>query len=456
MRAVAIAILIGLAACGSEPDYLTTEELMDPEACKSCHPIHYREWSGSMHAYAAEDPVFRAMNQRGQDDTHGELGDFCVACHAPVALRLGLTTDGTNLDDVPAYARGVTCYFCHSVDEITGDHNALLDLADDGVLRAGVQDPVASPKHPSAYSALIDGGSQDSSKMCGSCHDVQTPAGVHLERTFAEWQTTIFGSADPTKHLSCAACHMFGHTGTIADVPSVRVPERIRHEHTFAAVDVALTDWPEMDAQREAITRDLNGALLPRLCVVPLDGGRIDYRLDNVAGGHMVPTGVAHDRRMWAEVTAYGDGDAIIFQSGAVGDGVDPETTLEADPHLWEIRDHAFDADGKPATFFWQVRDVQSALLPPTVTVDPLDPRYDHSVTHSYPVPGQLPNIKRVVATVKMRALPYELIGSLETSGHLSAAAAQGVRDAMPTLTLTGTTLEWTDATDDLGGCVNP
>ena len=43
-----------------------------------------------MHAYAAEDPVFLAMNQRGQRETNGELGDFCVQCHAPVAVHVGL------------------------------------------------------------------------------------------------------------------------------------------------------------------------------------------------------------------------------------------------------------------------------------------------------------------------------------------------------------------------------
>ena len=49
---------------GQEPVTLTREQLLDPEACKDCHPRHYREWTSSMHAYAADDPVFLAMNQR--------------------------------------------------------------------------------------------------------------------------------------------------------------------------------------------------------------------------------------------------------------------------------------------------------------------------------------------------------------------------------------------------------
>ena len=110
-------------ACGPDdgPKDLTREQLMDAEECKSCHPVHYEQWSGSMHAYAADDPVFLAMNARGQEETNGELGDFCVQCHAPMAVRTGATTDGLNLADVPQSLKGVTCYFCHSAESVGGE-----------------------------------------------------------------------------------------------------------------------------------------------------------------------------------------------------------------------------------------------------------------------------------------------------------------------------------------------
>ncbi|MFS8068718.1 MAG: multiheme c-type cytochrome, partial [Byssovorax sp.] len=85
----ASAALLGSGACsgggssgtgGAFAAKLTTEELMDPQACVRCHEEHVRAWSGSMHAYAAEDPVFVAMNARGQRETNGALGDFCVKC----------------------------------------------------------------------------------------------------------------------------------------------------------------------------------------------------------------------------------------------------------------------------------------------------------------------------------------------------------------------------------------
>jgi hypothetical protein len=109
---------------------MTREELLDPLTCKECHAEHYQQWSGSMHAYASTDPVFLAMNARGQQDTGGALGNFCVNCHAPMAVREGAITDGgANLSEVPSHLQGVTCYFCHNVERVDGTHNNPLVLA---------------------------------------------------------------------------------------------------------------------------------------------------------------------------------------------------------------------------------------------------------------------------------------------------------------------------------------
>ena len=120
MKYLVLAVL--LVACGDEK--YSVEKLQDPETCKECHPKHYDQWSGSMHAYAADDPVFVAMNKRGQRDTNGELGDFCLTCHAPMALQLGTAT-GTNFDPaaLTRETRGITCFFCHNVEQVTDDHN---------------------------------------------------------------------------------------------------------------------------------------------------------------------------------------------------------------------------------------------------------------------------------------------------------------------------------------------
>src|SRR3954451_8105548 len=103
MVACALGAVLAHAGCGGGGTPVTPldrEALLDPETCKTCHPVAYQEWSGSMHAYASEDPVFRAMNKRAQRESDNALGDLCVKCHAPMAVQEGLTADGLNLDTV--------------------------------------------------------------------------------------------------------------------------------------------------------------------------------------------------------------------------------------------------------------------------------------------------------------------------------------------------------------------
>ena len=437
-----------IGACG-QPDYLSTEELMDPQTCQDCHPKHYREWSGSMHAYAADDPVFLAMNQRGQDETDGELGDFCVKCHAPMAVHTGATVDGLNLAELPQSQKGVTCYFCHNVKAVEGTHNNPLVLADDKVMRGGVSDPVANDAHPTAYSTLHDRNSMESSALCGSCHDIVTQAGVHLERTFSEWQETVFASDIPQAHLSCSKCHMVGDVdGVIADVPGV--PLRKPKDHAFPGVDVALTEWPEIDAQLMGIERDLFAAVTPKLCAEPPGPLSFTYILDNVFAGHMLPTGAAADRRGWVEIIAYDDSDQVVFQSGVVAEG-QPVAELPGlgDDQLWQIRDFARDGSGAEAHMFWDVREVDSQLLLPAVTNDPGDPRFSHSVQRTYNmVLASAP--ARVTARMRLRPVGLDVLDDLIASGHLDAV----YRDRIRTFDLVGTALEW--RTDHGLGCIDP
>jgi len=253
-------VLALLAACGDDGPALAIAELQDPNTCNTCHPAHYTQWSGSMHAYASEDPVFVAMNKRGQRETNNQLGPFCVQCHAPMAVQLGLT-NGVDFDPaaLPAAAKGITCYFCHNVKSVADTHNNGLVLANDQTMRARIKDPVTSPAHHSAYDKLMDSDANQS-ELCGSCHDVVTPRGVALERTFEEWKTTFFSEADPLHHLTCGSCHMRSSKDVIADVPGLDVKSRDHgfHEHLWPGVDTALSAFPEAAAQATAVQRDLD------------------------------------------------------------------------------------------------------------------------------------------------------------------------------------------------------
>src|SRR6476620_7117024 len=96
-------LLVAIAACSQGPSTpsttaattYTVEQLKNPETCKDCHPKQYQEWSGSMHAYATDDPLFVAMNKMGQQ---ANIGPFCVKCHAPMAVHEGTNDGGVELD----------------------------------------------------------------------------------------------------------------------------------------------------------------------------------------------------------------------------------------------------------------------------------------------------------------------------------------------------------------------
>lgn len=438
-----VALGCGNGESGGEAQaYLDRAAMLDPETCKECHATHHDEWAGSMHAYAGDDPVFRAMNARGQRETNGALGDFCVKCHAPIAVREGLTKDGTNLDSVPAWAKGVGCYFCHSVDAVTGTHDAAVHLADDLVMRGGLENPLPNRAHRASYSALHDRNGFDSTKLCGACHDIVSPAGAHLERTYAEWQASLYSHTD--KGLACGQCHMDGRDGIAATYPGVGL--RRVHGHGFPGVDVALGDFPGRDGQRAAVQQKLDDSTLQAaLCVSQQAGGAVvQVVLDNVGAGHRFPSGATQDRRAWVEVIAYAKGQPI-YQSGVVPDGQSAVASADAD--MWLLRDCIFDGGGKEVHSFWEAASYDGNSLPAPITFDQASP--DFYLTHVYRnYPSQpktwLPSYPdRVTMRVRIRPMGLDVLDGLVASGDLDPS----VRDAIPTFDLGSTKLEWTAAT---------
>jgi hypothetical protein len=435
----------------SLPGALTREQLRDPETCKDCHPKHYREWSSSMHAYAAQDPVFIAMNQRGQRETGGELGDFCVRCHAPMAVVDGLTKDGLNLDSLPDRTRGVSCYFCHNITGIEGDHNGMLRLADDTTMRGPIRDPVQPVAHRAEFSEIYEDTHPQNTAMCGACHDVVTPSGVHLERTLQEYRSGIFSKSatgEPPAFDSCTGCHMRPQRGLAAVAPE-GAPERSLHEHLWAGVDLPLTDFPNAAALRGAVEDCELGKSVSffTLEVTPPD---LFSFLIETGAGHNQPSGSAQDRRMWLEFLAYDDNGALLPEqsSGNIADGEiedKPPGDPNHDPQLAMFRDHIYDAAGEPVHMFWEAR--KSASHPegyeshtlPVATTTYVEGR--HAVLKQYRASGPDGLPARVTARLRMRPIGVDVLQDLVDSGDLDPAIAA----RMPTLSL-GAQIEWTRA----------
>jgi hypothetical protein len=452
-----------VADAGPNAGMLSRNELLDANTCNLCHKSHYDDWSHSVHAYASDDPVFVAMNKRGQRETNGSLGDFCVKCHAPMAVIDGKTTDGLNLASLEQKYKGVTCFFCHTVDALAGTHNAALSLSGT-VIHGEYSDPVSNGAHGSTYTSLFNRDLQDTSRMCGACHDIVVRnTNAFIERTFCEWTHSAFNNVYENGGSSCVQCHMDEGLTKVPIAQAQNVPVRTYHSHLWPGVDVPLNAAD--DVQKTAVQSFLGRTFQGALCVTGANGIRVI--LDPVNTGHQWPTGSAQDRRAWAEVIAY-SGGSVIYSSGVVPDGmpvvdVDPSK----DPDLWLLRDQMFGADGSLVSMFWQAASAIGNEIPELATFDRTSLGfYRTHVQQLYPrfSPGvpkplmQAPD--RVTLRMRLQPIGQDVLNDLVQSGDLDPNVAA----SMPTYDVSFTmpdgsvqpTLEWTPASANYMNYADP
>lgn len=424
----------GQAKADDPAPKLTREELQNPQSCAGCHPDHYREWSGSMHAFAGVDPVFLALNKRMQRETNGALGTFCVQCHAPLAVQTGATKDGLNLAQLDPKLLGVNCFFCHNAQFVGGNlHNNPLKLSGDLVMRGGFTKPVPNTAHEAQYSPSLDQHNDASTIFCGSCHDIVNPQSAHIERTFEEWKKSHNAVEE---RQSCSACHMPERTGLAAQAPGVLV--RKVHDHSMPGVDLALTAFPERETQRIAVKKILDDAISAKLCVTADAAGvRVEVTLRSERVGHSFPSGSAQDRRVWVELEGT-RGGAVAFTSGQI-----PErkaVSASADSQILLLRDYHYDAEDHETELFWKTVRFKNVQLPVAPSLK--SPDSARSIVHPYAFPGALP--EKVTMRVKIRPLDFDLLDALVSSGDLDP----GVADLVPTFVLASTQLTWVPGAD--------
>ena len=215
------------------------------------------------------------------------------------------TKDGLDLDRLPDKLRGVSCYFCHNVTGIDGDHNAMLHLANDTTMRGPIRDPHEPYVHRAEFRRCSRTRTRRATPMCGGCHDIVMPTGVHLERTLQEYRSGIFSKSatgSPPAFDSCVGCHMPGQQAFAASVPGVSL--RRVHEHLWPGIDVALTDFPHRDAMRSAVEDCQLGKSVSFFTLEVTPPDLFSFQIETNAG-HNQPSGAAQDRRMWLEVLAY-------------------------------------------------------------------------------------------------------------------------------------------------------
>ena len=430
---------------------LSTESILDPKSCQPCHPLHYAEWRASVHASAADSPAFLAINRLGQEETDGSLGAFCVQCHAPVAVALGETTDGLNLTDLPARSRGITCAYCHQIEHVNGTYNNPLQWSQDGVMRGGIERPQSNSAHQSQYHILLDGQKNESSRLCGACHDIVIPSGIHLERTYQEWSESIFASDESIQSSSCGSCHMpsrRARTNSELESFSRSVSGEDYHDHLMPAVDLVYTSKHDQALKeltgrtlRDEVQRELDLTLLSELCAeLGVSGGAdVEVYLENVSAGHRFPSGAALDRRLWVELSAYSREGEQLFTSGELSETEPAAYKAKDDPLMWLLRDSAFDPKGIETHKFWEINTVDRSTLPPSrpIRSSSINDEEPH-VLRRYRF-GTAKAIYEIRMKVLLRPIALEFLYDLRDLGLLD----QDFIRAQPTYELTSATLIW-------------
>jgi len=208
--------------------YATEGRFPSASTCRSCHESQYRDWSVSMHAFAQLSPTMEAQSAEITRQFNGTIGVFCTRCHTPVGTTMGEGAKLPNAQRSPVSLEGVTCVVCHRINTkygkvvgniafAQGDQFAKVFGGLDGKEVEAIAKTGGIATAPGKQGAQMHATADffepmTTSAFCGQCHEVINPAGVHLQDTYSQWQSSQ-AARDGTR---CQDCHM----GTISGIKS--------------------------------------------------------------------------------------------------------------------------------------------------------------------------------------------------------------------------------------------
>ncbi|HEY7676036.1 MAG TPA: multiheme c-type cytochrome [Candidatus Methylomirabilis sp.] len=232
--------------------------------CAECHEDIHRTWKNSLHAMSLSDPIFDAAYWEAIKLSKGAARPLCLSCHAP-------TTRLTKDYDLrlPISEEGVSCDFCHTIAAAKPLAAGEPYTMRPGVVKWGPIQSAQSPAHKTQYSVT-----HMSSELCGGCHEYRAKSGAVLMGTYSEWR----GSGYAEQGIQCQTCHMPTTQGRVVR-PEVKATERPINLHNIQG-----GHSPEQVQKAARVeVREIQRA----------EGGyRVIVAVENVASGHMIPTGV--------------------------------------------------------------------------------------------------------------------------------------------------------------------
>ncbi|MBI2193256.1 MAG: hypothetical protein HYU36_14870 [Planctomycetes bacterium] len=190
--------------------------------CKPCHPVQFRQWSVSQHAYSNLSPAFISNDNNTQLITNGTAGDTCTRCHNPVGARMGLSSAVSNMKREQKNREGVTCIVCHRRNKRFSKISGRF-LPEEGEIFGRIFGPSDNTvqKETEAVESLKLTTSPDKEGraihakveqdplirqpvFCAPCHGARLPTQLRSEETFDEYKT----SKDARDNVTCQDCHM--------------------------------------------------------------------------------------------------------------------------------------------------------------------------------------------------------------------------------------------------------
>jgi hypothetical protein len=239
--------LLALFIAGCAPDLGDASAGALEDRCATCHPLQAEEHAASRHSTAGVSPVFVAMRERVEGP------ELCDACHRPRSHE------------------GVGCLDCHAAAGNAGVKNGLAILDLDGPVRGPTGKADSRAPHATKRSEYLT-----SADLCGTCHEVEGPAGFS-ESPYTHWRS----SPAAAQGLTCSTCHL---------------PDR------EPAPIAALPDLSPRAGRVHAPIIDREARLHAQI-----DGDRLNVDIDNRAGGHHFPDGASFLRQVDVVVTSGGE-----------------------------------------------------------------------------------------------------------------------------------------------------
>ncbi|MBI5015371.1 MAG: hypothetical protein HZB55_07750 [Deltaproteobacteria bacterium] len=258
--------------------------------CGQCHVDIYGMWKDSSHAKALSDPAFQATFRDRQIQSDKRLTNRCLQCHAPtyyynpkLSLKSGVVTEG------------VTCDFCHSVQEMDPKSATRPFVVMPGAAKRGPFKDSQSPVHDTRQSPLFEKGD-----FCGGCHEMANANGLPVITTYSEWKDQYASTAGA---LACQGCHMPLGAGVTVSTQFQKTKRNINlHEFPGGHSRVQLLD--ALEIKFLGATRTYGKM-------------KVKLGLTNAGAGHSIPTGNPL-RKVIVDFSAYSALNRLVHKEQVV------------------------------------------------------------------------------------------------------------------------------------------